>query len=200
MKVLISLHNSKIIISERTLFYYTMASYIDQKKLDIAIDLINKLANGVNPLNGSILPDSDIVNNVHVSRCLFFVANLLDDVGKKKSTTAKQHDLEFQLTPELAAKVNITERTGIAMFVKEINKLIPENMKPLAAPKVTQWLVSAGYLEELERSDGHKYKTPTELGASIGLSSAWREGTQGQYLAIFYDAHAQRFILDNLFK
>lgn len=177
-----------------------MASNIDQTKLDTAIDMIKKLANGVNPINGSILPDSDIVNNVHVSRCLFFVADLLEDLDKKKSTPAKQYDQEFQLTPELAEKVNITERTGIAMFVKEINKVIPENMKPLAAPKVTQWLVSAGYMEELERSDGHKYKTPTELGASIGLSSAWKEGTQGQYLAIFYDAQAQRFILDNLFK
>ena len=177
-----------------------MASNIDHTKLDTAIDMIKKLANGVNPINGSILPDSDIVNNVHVSRCLFFVADLLEDLDKKKSTPAKQYDLEFQLAPELAEKVNIAERTGIAMFVKEINKVIPENMKPLAAPKVTQWLVSAGYMEEVERSDGHKYKTPTELGASIGLSSAWREGTQGQYLAIFYDAQAQRFILDNLFK
>ncbi|MBQ9654036.1 MAG: hypothetical protein IJV32_07435 [Bacteroidales bacterium] len=177
-----------------------MNSAIDQNKVVVALDWIKKLANGLNPIDGSILPDSDIVNNVHISRCLFFVSNLLEEMGKKKQTQQKQYESEFQLTPEAASKVYIAERTGIAMFVKEINKVIPENMKPLAASKVTQWLVSTGYLEEQERSDGHKYKAPTELGTSTGITSAWREGSQGQYLAISYDSNAQHFILENLFK
>ena len=177
-----------------------MASNIDQNKLQVAIDWINKLANGMNPIDGKVLPDSDVVNNIHISRCLFFVSSLLEGMGKKKSSQQKQYELEFQFTPEMAAKVYIAERTGITMFVKEINKVIPENMRPLAAPKVTQWLVSTGHLEEQERGDGHKYKAPTELGTSIGISSAWSEGRQGQYLAISYDANAQRYILENLFN
>ena len=100
----------------------------------------------------------------------------------------------------IVSKVYIAERTGIAMFVKEINKVIPENMQPLAASKVTQWLVLVGYLVEQQSSDGHKYKVPTELGTSIGMTSAWRDGSQGQYLAVSYDANAQHFILENLFK
>ena len=177
-----------------------MTSNIDQKKLRVAIDWISKLANGTNPIDGSTLPDKDIVNNVHISRCLFFVSNLLEDIEKKKPTSKKQYELEFQLTPEIASNVYIAERTGIAMFVKEINKMIPENMKPLSASKVTQWLVSVGYLEEKERGDGHKYKAPTELGTSIGITSVWKDGTQGQYLAVSYDANAQLFLLENLFK
>jgi len=177
-----------------------MNNAIDQNKVKVAIDWINKLANGVNPINGNLLPDSDIVNNVHISRCLFYVSTLLEGVGKNKSSRQKQYELEFQLTTEIASKVFIAERTGIAMFVKEINKVIPENMQPLAASKVTQWLVSVGYLVEQQSSDGRKYKAPTELGTSIGMTSAWRDGSQGQYLAISYDANAQHFILENLFK
>ena len=178
-----------------------MDSTIYQNKITVALDWITKLANGMNPIDGSILPESDIVNNVHISRCLFFVSNLLEEMGRKKpSQQKKQYESEFQLTPEAASKVYIAERTGIAMFVKEINKVIPESMKPLAASKVTQWLASTGYLEEKERSDGHRYKAPTELGTSIGITSVWRDGYQGQYLAIFYDSNAQHFILENLFK
>ena len=77
-----------------------MSSDIDQKKLSVATDWIGKLANGINPIDGSILPDSDVVNNVHISRCLFFVSNLLEDMGKKKNTSKKQYEQEFQLTPE----------------------------------------------------------------------------------------------------
>lgn len=49
-------------------------------------------------------------------------------------------------------------------------------MNSLSASKVTQWLVSVGYLEELETSDNHKYKAPSELGISIGIASVWKEG------------------------
>ncbi len=87
---------------------------------------------------------------------------MLEDAGKKSSSRQKQYELEFQLTPEMASKVYITERTGIAMFVKEINKVIPENMQHLAASKVTQWLVSVGYLVEQQSNDDRKYKAPTE--------------------------------------
>ena len=124
-----------------------MVTVDELNKIKVAIDWINKLANGINPIDGSIVPDSDIVNNVHISRCLFFVSNLLEDVANKKSIPQKQYEREFQLTPEIAANVSITDKTGIAMFVKEINRVIPENMKPLVAAKVTQWLVSVGYLE-----------------------------------------------------
>lgn len=177
-----------------------MASDTDQNKRIVAIDWINKLANGINPLDGRTLPDSDIVNNVHISRCLFYVSHMLEDAGKKTSSRQKQYELEFQLTPEIASKVYIAESTGVTMFVKEINKVIPENMQPLAASKVTRWLVSIGYLVEQQNSDGRNYKAPTELGMSIGMTSAWRDGSQGQYLAVSYDANAQHFILENLFK
>ena len=177
-----------------------MVTVDELNKIKVAIDWINKLANGINPIDGSIVPDSDIVNNVHISRCLFFVSNMLEDVANKKSIPQKRYEREFKLTPEIAANVYITDKTGIAMFVKEINRVIPDNMKPLVAAKVTQWLVSVGYLEEREGSDGHKYKAPTELGTSIGITSTWRDGTHGQYLAISYDANAQHFILENLFK
>ena len=49
-----------------------MISSDERNKMKVAIDWINKLANGMNPIDGSALPDSDIVNNVHISRCLLF--------------------------------------------------------------------------------------------------------------------------------
>ena len=68
-----------------------MASDIDPKKLTVAIDWISKLANGMNPIDGSSLPDSDIVNNVHISRCLFFVSDLLEEIRNQKSSSKKSN-------------------------------------------------------------------------------------------------------------
>ena len=177
-----------------------MASEIDLKRLKIAIEWIGKLANGVNPIDDSTLSDNDIVNNVHISRCLFYVSDTLEEIINKKPSSKKQKKQEFQLTQEIAENVYIAETTGIAMFVREINMVIPEDMRSLAISKVTEWLVSVGYLEERVRSDGRKYKAPTELGTSIGITSEWKEGLQGRYLSVSYDANAQHFILENLFK
>lgn len=173
---------------------------IDLEKVKIAKEWMNALANGYNPLDGTALDDKDIVNNVHISRCLFYVCEVLDSVGKRKSSSGKDYDLDFKLSQEDAAKVYISDRTGISIFVKEINKVIPENMKPLSATAVTSWLVRIGYLQEAVNEVGHKYKVPTANGQAIGISSELRTGPNGQYMAIDYSANAQRFILQNLFK
>lgn len=47
---------------------------IDISKLRTAQDWIEKLANGINPLTLEPVKEDDIVNNVHISRCLFFVS------------------------------------------------------------------------------------------------------------------------------
>ena len=178
----------------------TMNPEIDQNKLKVAIDWINKLANGINPINGSVLSDSDIVNNVHISRCLFFVANLLEKAEQKKQSSAKPYDREFYLPPEDLSRVYIAENCSISELVKEINKVIPNNMKPLAATSVTKWLMRLGYLEEVVKENGSKARIPSDLGRSIGISSEQKSGPNGDYFAVSYNANAQRFILDNLFQ
>ena len=177
-----------------------MNSAIDQKKVKVALDWVKKLANGINPIDGSVLSDNDIVNNVHISRCPFYVAELLKDVGCRKTTTAKQYNSDYNLTPEELSRVYITEKSSITEFVKEINKVIPNYMKPLSVSSVTKWLVRIGYLDEVLKDDGHKTKIPTDLGKKRGISSEQRVGSNGEYTAVIYDANAQRFILENLLK
>ena len=48
--------------------------------IDRARMYVQKLANGVNPTDGSEVPDGDVVNDVRISRCLFFVADVLRQV------------------------------------------------------------------------------------------------------------------------
>ena len=38
---------------------------------------INKLAKGINPLDDSLIPGNDVLNNVRLSRCLFYVSDIL---------------------------------------------------------------------------------------------------------------------------
>ena len=181
-------------------YFMTMNSLIGQNKVDVALDWIKKLANGINPIDGSVLSDNDIVNNVHISRCLFYVADLIKEAGKHNSSPAKQYDKEFYLSPEDLSRIYITESSTISVFVKEINKVLPDNMKPLSPSSVTKWLVRIGYLDEITKEDGHKTRIPSDLGKSIGITSEQKIGLNGEYFSVTYNANAQRFILENLFK
>lgn len=175
-----------------------MISTVDPQKTKVAIEWIKKLANGINPIDGSILSDKDVVNNVHISRCLFYVAELLEDAGKRKTSSAKQFDREFSLTQEELSKIDISERTTISVFVREINRVIPDDMKPLSVSTVTNWLVRCGYMDEVSSGDGRKTRIPSDLGKSIGLSSELKSGPNGEYTSVIYDAKAQGFILEKL--
>lgn len=177
-----------------------MISSTDPNKVKVALNWIKNLANGINPIDGSVLSDNDIVNNVHISRCLFFVAELLEKAGKHELSSTKQYDKKFYLSPEDISRIFITERSTISVFVKEINKVIPDNMKPLSATSITNWLLKIGYLDEITKEDGHKTRVPSILGKSIGISSEQKSGPNGDYTSVVYNANAQQFILDNLFK
>ena len=171
----------------------------DRNKSIIAKDWILKLANGINPLDGSAIPDGDIVNNVHISRCLFYVSELLGTYQIMSIKKSKAYENEFYIELEDIEKVTIVERTGIASFVREINKLIPDNTRPISYGKILNWLMANGYLEEVEVDNFGKRKNPTASGSAVGISAGLREGTNGQYWAVEYNSNAQRFILSNIY-
>ena len=46
--------------------------------------------------------------------------------------------------------------------------------------------------------DGKERRVPTENGLRLGITAQMRQGMYGEYLAVYYNANAQRFLLDNL--
>ena len=49
----------------------------EQEKLQRAKYYMDCLANGMNPFDGTSIPEQDVVNQVKISRCLFYVADVL---------------------------------------------------------------------------------------------------------------------------
>lgn len=66
---------------------------------------IEKLANGINPLDDSKIPDSDLVNQVRLSRCFSYVSGVLQQVienggtalpTKEKKTKKSRFSLQYE--------------------------------------------------------------------------------------------------------
>lgn len=165
-----------------------------------AKDYIEKMANGINPLTGESVPDSDIINNVRISRCLFYVNSVLDDVLSNGGiTNNKTKKIPFNISKDEIKKYQYSdEDLSISKIVKRINELVNnENMTKLKATEVCNWLISIGLMMEGTLYD-KKVKRPTEKGKIIGMYVEHRIGTHGDYDIILYKKGAQKFIIDNI--
>ena len=61
---------------------------------------IDSLANGLNHLDNKPVPETDIVNNVRVSRCFFYVSDVLRKVIENGGVKDKEHKQTFYISDE----------------------------------------------------------------------------------------------------
>lgn len=171
---------------------------IDITKLRTAQDWIEKLANGINPLTLEPVKEDDIVNNVHISRCLFFVSEMLGKVEPSVSVSRRGRRT-FWMTTREAEQINVFAPCGIAQFTKTVNEHIPADMKPLSVATVIKWLRNNGYLYEANIDEKHKTNLPTEKGIQLGITVRIQQNPEGkEYQRVFYDISAQRVMLTNI--
>lgn len=175
----------------------------EREKIAYAKIYIDKLANGINPLTDQQVPDSDIINNVKISRCLFYVSAILRQVIEKEGPVpqkAKISKAPFQLEYNARNMFQYSEfPISISEITRRINALIrPEEMKKLNYKHIVDWLIQAGFLRLVTRDDGKVVRRPTDNGIQLGIATEQRRGSRGIYTVVVYNKEAQQFILDNL--
>lgn len=162
---------------------------------------LENLAKGVNPLTGEEVADGDVVNNVRISRCLFFTADLLkkivDNKGKYKAEMPEQKP--FSLTQDQIARYEYSNHSlSVTEVVKRFNALIDTAyMKELKTKQVTEWLESIGILQNIVVNNKTR-RRPTTHGENIGITVEERMGQYGMYEGVFYSTRAQHFIVDHI--
>ena len=173
------------------------------EKLQRAKMYMDKLAAGVDPLADTEIPEDSVLNNMRLSRCFFYVSDILRQVidnGGSVKPLKPSAKADFELSPDGRSSLKFSdEPLQISHFVEQLNSCIDvSQMKKLTATVVTDWLLDKGFLEQVELEDGRKNRQPTPLGHKIGLSDEMRTGQRGAYKAVFYNSEAQRFVVDHL--
>lgn len=168
---------------------------------------LDKMANGIDPLTDKPVSEQDMINNVRVSRCLFFVSDVLRRVLEnggigRNAVKAEQRVIKspFSLSPEQSAGFAYSEQPlQISEIVRRINALIDvDTTEALKTTSVTGWLIEIGLLEQRVSTAGRNVKVPTEKGKAFGISTVLRSNGYTPYEAVCYDVNAQHFLLDNL--
>ena len=114
---------------------------------------MDKLANGINPIDDTQVPEEDTINNVRLSRCFFFVSDVLRRVIENggvapQNTTKKSGKIPFKLTDSERRKFEISPTPiSISEISKRLNALIdPKSMKTIPYRQIREWLSTIGML------------------------------------------------------
>lgn len=174
------------------------------EKIEYTKKFIDSLANGINPLDGKPIPDNDIMNNVRLSRCMFFVSDILRQIIEnggitppKKTPGNKKNDFNLSIEKrELFAYSNVP--IPISEITKRLNDLKEDDsMKNITHNMITPWLIQSGILYDTIE-DGKSKKRPTEIAEGFGITLEHRNSMNGPYSVVVYNIDAQHFLLDNL--
>ena len=169
-----------------------------------AKDYLDKLAKRIDPLTGREVPEGEIINNVRISRCLFYISDVLLQVienGGVIGAAPKKGELApYALPFEARSRYAFGDwPLSVSQIAQRLNELVDLSaMQKLKTTSITKFLLQSGLLFEEEAPNGNKNKRPTEAGWKLGISTQQRSGQNGDYTAVVYDQQAQQFILDNL--
>lgn len=162
---------------------------------------IDKLANGINPISDLPVGEGDAVNNVRVSRCLFYVSEVLGKVIASGGvpTAPKPKLPPFFLTAEQATRFPYTDRAvTVSDIADKLNALAePNTCRKITYAPIAHWLIGIGALE-ICTVEGKNLKRPTQRGLELGIKAEQRTSQNGEYTAVVYNRAAQQLIVDNL--
>ena len=165
---------------------------------------LDKLARGIDPLTDREVPENDIINNVRISRCLFYVSDILRQViqngGIQVKTIKAGEKAPFALSFEERTRYSFGDWPATASVIAQrLNELVDlDTMQKLKTTSITGFLMQSGLLYDEESPTGKKNKRPTEAGRQLGITTTVRTGQNGDYTVVVYSREAQQFILDNL--
>ena len=164
---------------------------------------IDKLAKGIDPITDREVPEDATLNNVRLARCFFYVSDVLGQVIANGGVVGhKSKQLDFVITPEQLAQVTARDYPiRITEFAEALSAAVNDpQMKRLNTTKITDWLVSCGFMTKALGADGKSHRIPTERGMQMGMSTRIRQSRDGEYQAVYYDKNMQRFLLDHLLE
>ncbi len=166
-------------------------------KLIRAAAYVESLAKGLDPTTGCRVRSDDVVNNVEVTRCLFYVAEVLKrDAVRELRQRGKR---PFYLSFEERRRFKYSDRPmSISEFTRRINELVDRDCMTLFGyERARDWLVRNGFLETA-REGSHPHCIPTAQGRELGISMEERTVNGRDRLVVVYDREAQAFLIDNL--
>ncbi|MFI3324829.1 MAG: DNA helicase RecQ [Clostridia bacterium] len=125
--------------------------------------------------------------------------NTSEEITKKKKVKPNYYETLPSL--EMISEIEITEeKISVSILTANINNMADYySCKRTSSIKVSNWLMSMGYLE-IEENENGKIKVPTSKGLKNGIIQEERTSEEKTYKVNLYPQNMQEFIIENLYE
>ena len=165
-------------------------------------DYIDKLVEGINPVNGKPISTREVIYDYKVSRQLEFLSEYIkNEISRLESNekTKKEDDdeelIEFELTDKELKKIELSEKPiSLADICNMLNHLRPSSkMRKLKAISAIEVLNAFGMIDRVRRKI-----IPTEQGTALGIQFKEFQSNGATLTKVLYSREAQQFVIDHL--
>ncbi|MBQ4408014.1 MAG: hypothetical protein II852_13535 [Bacteroidales bacterium] len=165
-------------------------------------DYIDKLVEGINPVNGKPISTREVIYDYKVSRQLEFLSEYIkNEISRLESNekSKKEDDddelIEFELTDNELKKIKLSEKPiSLADICNMLNHLRPSSkMRKLKAISAIEVLNAFGMIDRVRRKI-----IPTEQGTALGIQFKEFQSNGATLTKVLYSKEAQQFVIDHL--
>jgi len=165
-------------------------------------DYIDKLVEGINPVNGKPISTREVIYDYKVSRQLEFISEYIkNEISRLESNEKTKKDeeddelMEFELTDNELKKIQLSEKPiSLADICNMLNHLRPSSkMRKLKAISAIEVLNAFGMIDRVRRKI-----IPTEQGTALGIRFKEFQSNGSTLTKVLYSKEAQQFVIDHL--
>ena len=172
----------------------------DLEKIAYAKSFLDKLAAGIDPTDGSIIPQDDVAAKTRVAGCFSYVSDVLGKLINAPDTVANLYRTpERKLTSEVLASIECSQYpVSASAFAQRVDQAL-RSSKKFTAHEINAWLMHQGYLEKLIDYRDKSFKRPTQKGVEIGIIVQQSTTASGRVTrSVRFNLFAQQFLRDHL--
>lgn len=165
-------------------------------------DYIDKLVEGINPVNGKPISTREVIYDYKVSRRLEFLSDYLKNEINRLEDNIRANDagtddelVEFALSDKELQNLELSSKpVSLADVCNMLNRLRPSStMRKLKAISAVEILCDMGLITRERRKI-----IPTEEGIKLGIQFKEFQSNGATLTKVLYSKEAQQFIVDHL--
>lgn len=172
----------------------------DLEKIAYAKSFIDKLSAGIDPTDGTLIPEDDVAAKARIVGCFSYVSEVLGKLINAPNVVADLYRVpERKLTSQVLSSIECTQfPVSISAFAQRIDAAL-RSSKKFTAHDLTPWLMHNGYIEKLIDYRDKSFKRPTQKGVEIGIIVQQSTSKTGRVTnSLRLNMFAQQFIRDHL--
>lgn len=162
--------------------------------------VLEKIAQGINPINGERIETADFLYDPRIIRCFYFVSDVLDHVVRGDYRQPVRKLEQFVITSEQKSRVSFpTGNIGVNEFSKCVNACLDLNIsKKLSGVELNKHLKALGILGEVQYEEGKTRTILTDKSEQFGFESEHRSFNGAEYEMVVINDRGKRYLLEQL--